>query len=115
LTPFQGSVPEIAMFFNGKMHSTSTPGDSCTFSFTGTGVWYFSDLDKTNADVAISVDKGPSELVNTGFIGHTSVCTIPITEYKASLTGLSAVAEDHLEQDGLERRTTHRYYHSCRS
>ncbi|KAG9119495.1 hypothetical protein FRC07_005454 [Ceratobasidium sp. 392] len=63
------SASQSAIYFRGTMHSTKTPGDRCTFNFTGTGVWYFTDYFPGNAAVNISVDGGPSETIITASAG----------------------------------------------
>jgi hypothetical protein len=97
------------------MHSTNRPGDSCNFRFVGTGVWYFTDYFGGNANVTISVDNAPSELVNTASVGNAGVCPILHLESEHSLTVFSADPTNRMEQDRLERRTAHRYYHPCGS
>ncbi|KAF8602911.1 hypothetical protein BDV93DRAFT_508917 [Ceratobasidium sp. AG-I] len=54
-----------SFFFGGLEHTTTTPGDSLTFSFNGTAVWYFSDKRTQNGWVIISVDGSDGELVST--------------------------------------------------
>ncbi|QRV94397.1 hypothetical protein RhiJN_22415 [Ceratobasidium sp. AG-Ba] len=54
-----------SFYYGGLQHSTITPGDSVTFSFLGTAVWYFSDKRAENGWAKISVDGGEAELVST--------------------------------------------------
>ncbi|KAG9077558.1 hypothetical protein FRC06_008840, partial [Ceratobasidium sp. 370] len=63
------SAPRSAFYFQDTMHSTKSVGDSCTFNFTGTAVWYFTDYFTNNPAVNISVDGGPSETVITASAG----------------------------------------------
>ena len=52
-------------FFSGLQYTTITPGDSLTFSFNGTAVWYFSDKRAQNGWVTISVDGSYDRHVST--------------------------------------------------
>ncbi|KAF8602901.1 hypothetical protein BDV93DRAFT_508911 [Ceratobasidium sp. AG-I] len=54
-----------SFFFGGLEHTTTTPGDSLTFSFNGTAVWYFSDKRVQNGLVMISIDGSEGEPVST--------------------------------------------------
>ncbi|KAG8699711.1 hypothetical protein FRC09_006448, partial [Ceratobasidium sp. 395] len=63
------SAPRSAVYFKDTLHSTKNPGDSCTFKFTGTGVWYFTDYFTGNAAVDISVDGVRVETVLTASAG----------------------------------------------
>ncbi|KAG8778444.1 hypothetical protein FRC12_024982 [Ceratobasidium sp. 428] len=63
------SSPRSAVYFGDTLHSTKNPGDSCTFKFTGTGVWYFTDYFTGNAVVDISVDGIRVETVLTASAG----------------------------------------------
>ncbi|KAG9103965.1 hypothetical protein FRC06_006575 [Ceratobasidium sp. 370] len=57
--------------FQGSMHSTNNPGDSCTFTFTGTQLFYFvGDLDNS-ASIGISVDGGSTAKVDNTPNGNT--------------------------------------------
>jgi hypothetical protein len=97
------------------MHFTNKTGESCTFSFTGTEVWYFTDYFDGRANVTIAVDGASPEHVNTASPVTSRVCRILLLEHEVLLTVSSANAEDGLEQHRIGRRTTHRYYHSCKS
>ncbi|KAG8699362.1 hypothetical protein FRC08_005361, partial [Ceratobasidium sp. 394] len=58
--------------FQGSIHSTTNPGDSCTFTFTGTRLFYFiGDLDN-NASVNITIDGGPPAKVDNTPNGKTT-------------------------------------------
>ncbi|QRV81762.1 hypothetical protein RhiJN_09777 [Ceratobasidium sp. AG-Ba] len=63
------SAPRSAIYFQDTMHTTKTAGDHCTFTFTGTAVWYFTDYFSGNAAVDISIDGGPAEPVLTASAG----------------------------------------------
>ncbi|KAG8692431.1 hypothetical protein FRC08_009785 [Ceratobasidium sp. 394] len=51
-------------FYMNTVHRTTQPGATLTFTFTGSGVWYFSDIDRTHGFVQISVDGGPAESIS---------------------------------------------------
>ncbi|KAG9119678.1 hypothetical protein FRC07_005183, partial [Ceratobasidium sp. 392] len=51
-------------FYMNSVHRTTQPGATLTFTFTGSGVWYFSDIDTTHGYVQISVDGGPAESIS---------------------------------------------------
>ncbi|KAG9074666.1 hypothetical protein FRC06_010538, partial [Ceratobasidium sp. 370] len=53
------------------MHLSNTPGDRCTFTFDGTGVWYFTDYRAGNTVVSIGIDGSPAENVNTSPMDNT--------------------------------------------
>ncbi|KAG8696010.1 hypothetical protein FRC12_002966 [Ceratobasidium sp. 428] len=57
------SGPE-GFFYANTVHRTTQPGATLSFTFTGSGVWYFSDIDTTHGYVQISVDGGPAESVS---------------------------------------------------
>ncbi|KAG8744308.1 hypothetical protein FRC10_010380 [Ceratobasidium sp. 414] len=59
------STPDSTIYLGGSAYSTRFPAESCTFRFSGTAVWYFTDYSMGNAVVVISVDGGPVEAVNT--------------------------------------------------
>ncbi|KAG8744311.1 hypothetical protein FRC10_010383 [Ceratobasidium sp. 414] len=65
-------VPGQNVYFQGTMRTTSTPGDRCTFTFNGTGVWYFTDYRPGNAFVSISIDGALGETINTAPTGNTA-------------------------------------------
>ncbi|KAG8692347.1 hypothetical protein FRC09_011252, partial [Ceratobasidium sp. 395] len=48
-------------FLQTTVHRTKIPGAAATFTFVGTAVWYFSDLDWTHGFVQISVDGADPE------------------------------------------------------
>ncbi|QRV96194.1 hypothetical protein RhiJN_24212 [Ceratobasidium sp. AG-Ba] len=58
------SVP-APLFYNQTQHSSTRPGSSLSFTFNGTGVWYFSDDARGNANVSIVVDGHEPEIVST--------------------------------------------------
>ncbi|KAG8740032.1 hypothetical protein FRC10_004826 [Ceratobasidium sp. 414] len=70
-------------FYRNTVHRTTVPGAVVTFTFTGTAVWYFSDIDWTHGLVQISVDGEPAEQVS-GF--HRPILSQRLIWYK---TGLS--------------------------
>ncbi|KAG8740031.1 hypothetical protein FRC10_004825 [Ceratobasidium sp. 414] len=51
-------------FYMNTVHLTTQPGATLAFTFTGSGVWYFSDIDTTHGFVQISVDGGPAESIS---------------------------------------------------
>ncbi|KAG9079207.1 hypothetical protein FS749_008731 [Ceratobasidium sp. UAMH 11750] len=55
----------FSAYFQNAMHKTGNPGDSATFKFNGTAVWYFTDMISGNAPVIVSVDGGQGETVQT--------------------------------------------------
>ncbi|QRV81769.1 hypothetical protein RhiJN_09784 [Ceratobasidium sp. AG-Ba] len=57
--------PGSAAYLKSTVHRTATPGDSVTFNFTGTAVWFFTDSTNGNAPVSISVDGGTAETIQT--------------------------------------------------
>ncbi|KAG8694420.1 hypothetical protein FRC08_008496 [Ceratobasidium sp. 394] len=59
-------------FFQGSTHYTSNPGDSCTFTFTGTQLFYFTSVFNQSASLEISIDGGSSVKVDTATSGITS-------------------------------------------
>ncbi|KAG9105352.1 hypothetical protein FRC07_009356 [Ceratobasidium sp. 392] len=61
----KNSVPDSSIYFQGSSHTTQNPGDSATYRFVGTDVWYYTDYTPNNAVVGISIDDGPAETVNT--------------------------------------------------
>ncbi|KAG8705708.1 hypothetical protein FRC08_001502 [Ceratobasidium sp. 394] len=53
--------------FQGRLHWTDIPGDTCTFQFNGTAVWYFTEFRNDTALATISIDGHPGEtLQNRG-------------------------------------------------
>ncbi|KAF8605546.1 hypothetical protein BDV93DRAFT_506651 [Ceratobasidium sp. AG-I] len=58
-------VDHIRIYFGGYQHSSTTPGATITFKFTGTAVWYFCDRFDSNTLVNISLDGRPGETVDT--------------------------------------------------
>ncbi|KAG9103964.1 hypothetical protein FRC06_006574 [Ceratobasidium sp. 370] len=58
--------------FRGSMHYTSNPGDSCTFTFTGTQLFYFTSTFNRSASLEISIDGGPGVKVDTALSGTTA-------------------------------------------
>ncbi|KAG9074007.1 hypothetical protein FS749_014480, partial [Ceratobasidium sp. UAMH 11750] len=71
---YNGSGWQLAKgaHFQGSIHSTTNPGDSCTFTFTGTRLFYFiGDLDN-NASVNITIDGGPPAKVDNTPNGKTT-------------------------------------------
>ncbi|KAG9076702.1 hypothetical protein FS749_011482 [Ceratobasidium sp. UAMH 11750] len=70
-TGHQNSIPDSSIYFRGSAHTTQTPGDSCTFRFVGTDIWYFTDFAPGNAVVRISIDGGAPETVNTAAASPT--------------------------------------------
>ncbi|KAG8686137.1 hypothetical protein FRC08_012731 [Ceratobasidium sp. 394] len=67
----KNSIPDSSIYFRGSAHTTQTPGDSCTFRFVGTDIWYFTDFAPGNAVVRISIDGGAPETVNTAAASPT--------------------------------------------
>ncbi|KAG9082092.1 hypothetical protein FRC06_005228, partial [Ceratobasidium sp. 370] len=61
----KNSIPDSSIYFRGSAHTTQSPGDSCTFRFIGTDIWYFTDYAPGNAVIGISIDGGAPESVNT--------------------------------------------------
>ncbi|KAG9108430.1 hypothetical protein FRC07_008446, partial [Ceratobasidium sp. 392] len=59
-------------YFQQSMHTTSTLGDSCTFNFTGTQVFYFSSDLNNSATVGISIDGGSAVTVNNTANGNSN-------------------------------------------
>ncbi|QRV96204.1 hypothetical protein RhiJN_24222 [Ceratobasidium sp. AG-Ba] len=57
--------PGSAAYLKSTVHRTTNPGDSATFSFSGTAVWFFTDSINGNAPVSISVDGAAAETVQT--------------------------------------------------
>ncbi|KAG8717270.1 hypothetical protein FRC09_014545 [Ceratobasidium sp. 395] len=53
------------LFFNNTETWSDTPGSSCSFTFNGTGVWYFGDYYPRNSKVDISIDGGEAHTVDT--------------------------------------------------
>ncbi|KAG8761846.1 hypothetical protein FRC12_009303 [Ceratobasidium sp. 428] len=76
--------PQDAGYFRNTIHRTTIPNAMANFTFTGTAVWYFSDIDSTHGFVQISVDGAAPEQV-TGF--HEPHLSQRLIWYK---TGLSA-------------------------
>ncbi|KAG9097159.1 hypothetical protein FRC07_010828, partial [Ceratobasidium sp. 392] len=66
------STPDSTIYLRGSARTTRFPGETCTFRFSGTAVWYFTDYAMGNAAVAISVDGGPPETVNTTAASRTA-------------------------------------------
>ncbi|KAF8602899.1 hypothetical protein BDV93DRAFT_607212 [Ceratobasidium sp. AG-I] len=54
-----------SFFFGGLEHTTTIPGNSLTFFFNGTAVWYFSDKRMQNGWAMISIDGSKGEQVST--------------------------------------------------
>ncbi|KAG8744309.1 hypothetical protein FRC10_010381 [Ceratobasidium sp. 414] len=75
-----------ATYFQNAMHKTTNPGDSATFKFNGTAVWYFTDMMSGNAAVLITVDGGQGEEVQTAPSGGASGRTQKLTWSKAGLS-----------------------------
>ncbi|KAG8796358.1 hypothetical protein FRC12_000075 [Ceratobasidium sp. 428] len=61
----KNSVPDSSIYFQGSSHITQNPGDSATYRFVGTDIWYFTDYAPNNAVVSVSIDGGSPETVNT--------------------------------------------------
>ncbi|KAG8707285.1 hypothetical protein FRC09_001922 [Ceratobasidium sp. 395] len=61
----KNSVLDSSIYFQGSSHTTQNPGDSATYRFVGTDIWYFTDYAPNNAVVSVSIDGGTSETVNT--------------------------------------------------
>ncbi|KAG8795471.1 hypothetical protein FRC12_013973 [Ceratobasidium sp. 428] len=61
----KSSTPDTTIYLRGSAHTTRFPGETCIFRFNGTAVWFFTDYSMGNAAVAISLDGGPPETVNT--------------------------------------------------
>ncbi|KAG8721155.1 hypothetical protein FRC08_015453 [Ceratobasidium sp. 394] len=51
-------------YFGRSLHVSETPGDSVTFKFKGTAVWYFSNTNRRHGNVQIRVDGGGAEAVS---------------------------------------------------
>ncbi|KAG8711951.1 hypothetical protein FRC08_015213 [Ceratobasidium sp. 394] len=51
-------------YFGRSLHVSETPGDSVTFKFKGTAVWYFSNTNRRHGNVQIRVDGGAAEPVS---------------------------------------------------
>ncbi|KAG8788267.1 hypothetical protein FRC12_014756 [Ceratobasidium sp. 428] len=75
-----------AAYYQNSMHKTTNPGDSATFRFNGTAVWYFTDMINGNAPVLISIDGGQGEMVQTAPSGGAGGRTQKLAWSK---TGLS--------------------------
>ncbi|KAG8739596.1 hypothetical protein FRC10_005397 [Ceratobasidium sp. 414] len=59
-------------YFRGSMHNTSNPGDSCTFTFTGTQLFYFIGDLNNSASIGISIDGEPAVKVDNARDGNTT-------------------------------------------
>ncbi|CAE6351992.1 unnamed protein product [Rhizoctonia solani] len=60
------SVMDDKLHYNNTMHRTKVPGSSVTFKFTGTAVWYITNLHPDNGLVNIALDGVSNRIVNTG-------------------------------------------------
>ncbi|QRV81759.1 transmembrane protein [Ceratobasidium sp. AG-Ba] len=87
------------LFFNLTQHTSRVPGSLLSFTFRGTGVWYFSDDFQTNADVLISVDGGEGEIVKTS-TGVTWVSQRMSWSKTGLLDGEHTVTVTHAGQRG---------------
>ncbi|KAG8724516.1 hypothetical protein FRC09_017793 [Ceratobasidium sp. 395] len=83
--------PRNACFFRNTIHRTTIPNAMANFTFAGTAVWYFSDIDYTHGFVQISVDgAAPEQVAGTYHQPHaqsSSQLSQRLIWYK---TGLSA-------------------------
>ncbi|CAE6448773.1 unnamed protein product [Rhizoctonia solani] len=59
------SLPQWSHYFSDSQHSTTGLGDSPTFHFTGTSIYYFTNGNKSIGRASISVDDGAGDAVNT--------------------------------------------------
>ncbi|QRV96201.1 transmembrane protein [Ceratobasidium sp. AG-Ba] len=81
----KNSIPDSSIYLQGSAHTTTTPGDSCSFRFIGTDVWYFTDYAMGNAPVEIRVDGGPPERVTAASDTQISSYTQRMTWGKTGL------------------------------
>ncbi|CAE6351970.1 unnamed protein product [Rhizoctonia solani] len=54
------------LHYNNTMHRTTVPGSSATFKFTGTAVWYITNLHPLNGQANITLNGVPNRMANTG-------------------------------------------------
>ncbi|CAE6505042.1 unnamed protein product [Rhizoctonia solani] len=59
------SNPPRSHYYSGSQHSTKQLGDSLTFNFTGTAIYYFAEKKPSNGRVSISIDGGAGDTVDT--------------------------------------------------
>ncbi|KAF8689645.1 hypothetical protein RHS03_09077, partial [Rhizoctonia solani] len=86
-------------FHKNTVHRTTTPGAVATFTFNGTAVWYFSDIDSTHGMVQISFDGEQPERVS-GF--HNPILSQRLIWHK---TGLSpSLHQVTITHDGTPRQ-----------
>ncbi|KAG8722958.1 hypothetical protein FRC09_005394 [Ceratobasidium sp. 395] len=65
--------PRNACFFRNTIHRTTIPNAMANFTFSGTAVWYFSDIDYTHGFVQVSVDgAAPEQVTGTYHQPHLS-------------------------------------------
>ncbi|KAG8736762.1 hypothetical protein FRC12_017465, partial [Ceratobasidium sp. 428] len=63
-SPTAAISPRNVCFFQNTIHRTTIPNATANFTFVGTAVWYFSDIDSTHGYVKISVDGAAPEQVS---------------------------------------------------
>ncbi|KAH7332799.1 hypothetical protein B0J17DRAFT_721968 [Rhizoctonia solani] len=68
----QRSVPPRSHYFSNSQHSTTQLGDSLSFNFTRTAIYYFSERKQSNGRVSISIDGNAGDTVDTSFPARTT-------------------------------------------
>ncbi|KAG9074940.1 hypothetical protein FS749_013455 [Ceratobasidium sp. UAMH 11750] len=90
--------------FQGGIHWTDTPGDTCTFQFNGTAVWYFTDFRNDTALATISIDGHPDETLQNKIgddIGSNTLRNQRLVWNKSGLDdGLHTLTLTHIGNSG---------------
>ncbi|KAG9091683.1 hypothetical protein FRC07_011807, partial [Ceratobasidium sp. 392] len=55
---------EYSPYYGSTLHRSTNPGDSVSFKFTGTAVWYFANTNRRHGNVQVQLDGGKAQTMS---------------------------------------------------
>ncbi|KAG9093896.1 hypothetical protein FRC07_011404, partial [Ceratobasidium sp. 392] len=92
------SSAEYGAYYGGTLHRSSNPGDSVSFKFTGTAVWYFANTNRRHGNVQVQLDGGKAHTVS--MFGETGLQQQLIWSQMDLSDGEHTVIFTHADDDG---------------